>query len=294
MIDITRIHSDFRKMPFFLNTNYKSLNSFESDQKRPEYCSENDMFEDYNIFKHLEQEYRWLNNQYCPCCATHHDMILVDHNAINRNIIKKNEIEIDSLVNPYVDDLPFDTGFVESPENKEKRERDRDREVEERKDIIKRYKVLREEDRFYCPYYSKTHTGWDLNLYKMLCTDYEQVYRSGNGEYISKINIIKNILENNKAIVSLREICTSKVTELVQSAAKLEREIEELQNRVPELQRYAQFLKENKEKTSKIIKSARKLESGLSGDDPVWNGAHQEYWRRVFDEFPGSIFQDGN
>jgi hypothetical protein len=293
MIDILRIHNDFRKMPFFKNTSYKCLNSFESDEKRPEYFykflnGDDDVFYSNEIFESLEQEFEWLYNQYCPCCATHHDMIIVNHESVYRNIVKKNEIKIEKLINHVDDDI-----FEISPEEEEKAKVLKQKEIETYKDVVERYKNKKEENKIYCPYYSKTHTGWVFGLYQILCRNYEEVYSTGKSEYIAKVNLIKPILEKNKAIVSQKDVCVSKVAELISAAAKLEEHIENLQNKIPELEGYAQFLKENKEKTSKIIKSARKLESGGSSiEGKVFTRADQEYWRRVFDEFPGSIFRD--
>jgi hypothetical protein len=273
MIDYSRVHSDFKDQYAGTFSNRKILNTFENDEKR----------DSFQVSKSLD-EYEWLNNKFCPCCGIHHDMVLIHHQNIVKNIVEKHKQIIHNLYEE-VNSGRIDH-FNSESEDYIRKENEFSKKLNISNDIISRYENKNEPSRIYCPYYSKTITGWTEHLYSILCDDYTKVNHYSNSEYNIKLNLIKPMLEKNKQLVEYKEICLDKYVELTKAAEQLQQEMESVKSIIPELKEYAKFLKENKDKTSKIIRSAKAQQSGSPGINTDHFDA--SYWDKVISLLPGN------
>lgn len=226
MIDNSRVHPDFRDQ-FLSQSNANLVDKCEPEPKSPQETSNKNFV-----------EFEWIEKAYCPCCGIDHEMLLIHHSNISKNISSKqiaiiNSLKEELLMNTELMNVNGD--FFDGKNLKEKVS-EINKKIEYALLVQETNEKKKDQSRIYCPYFPKVMTGWNNELYAIIAGDYTNAINYGKSgynfksEYVVKINLIKAMLEkNNKSANTLPDKALEKQSNVEVNEVQGKVEVNEVQ-----------------------------------------------------------------
>ncbi len=248
MLDTSRFHEDFKG-------------------SKPIYAINSSIHDDA-----AEEGKTWVQNKFCPCCATHHDMLVIDFELLRVLAI-----------------MSWEKYLKQNPNGSQ---------AKEGREKLKEYNSKKQTKEIFCPYFSVATTGFDPELYKMLCDDYKKVYKytgPNRDKYINKVNYIKEILKSHRLKKSTSDKLSSMLPVIVDAVNFINQNREKFflikgdqrtqEQKDAEDREFEEAYAEAEEMDA--IEEARKermdafVKKNLNG---TFTNADADYWQQVWDQ----------